>query len=172
MSLPRILLSAAAGATVALAVANHWPRHKTPTVCDPPAWTTRELDCGADVVLEITGANDLVYGLAPIAGQETKRVGRFLASHAWLRGIVGPRLLAVIQPAPTGRTLWETRGIEAEAHVAYAWMAMVGDVDLSGVSVDYVDVVHFGDRGHELVAAAVVRAVRARDAATRREEDR
>lgn len=218
MSLGRVLIGAAAGATVALTIANHcgFPARE-PEVCAPPTWTQGDLDCGpgprvlviggsvaqgwgasdlghawwalacervggrwrnaaqpagrvdpqeieqairesdwgADVVVEITGANDLVYGLAPLPGQPTKRVGRFLASHAWLRGIVGPRLLTVIQPAPTGRPLWETRGVEAEAHAAYAWMAMVGDVDLSRVSVDYVDAIHFGDAGHALVAAAV-----------------
>lgn len=227
------ILTAAAGLTLLSAAYNATRPVAEPSVCAPPTWTTRDLDCGpgprvlviggsvalgwgasdlahtwwalacarvggqwrnaaqpaarvdpqeieqairedrwgADLVIELSGANDLVYGLAPLAGQPTKRVGRWLVSHAWLRGIVGPRLLTVIQPAPVGAPLWETGGVEDEARSAYAWMAMVGDVDLSALEVDYVDAVHFGDAGHARVADAIAGVVtEVIRAAKRREE--
>jgi hypothetical protein len=131
----------------------------------------RAVGFGANVVIEMTGANDMIHGLAPmIRGQFGARVERFWRNHERIRALAGDHLLTVLQPIPLGAPTWETRGFEPQIREAYAAMGVVADLRLEVAPVDYLDAYHFGDHGHELVADAVVRAVRARDAATRREE--
>lgn len=111
---------------------------------------------GFDHVIVLDGANDLFHGLAPdVPGQIAKRL------PAWWRGVarmraLRPDLLHVLQPAPFGRKSANTDGHEDELRAIYAQMSMWVDVDLSNATVDYVDAVHFGDRGQRIVADAIV----------------
>lgn len=124
---------------------------------------------GYDRVVVLDGANDLVLGLWPsIRGQIDVRYPRWKANIDAMRAM-RPDMLHVLQPIPFGVPCPCTAGHEAELRSVYDRMAAVADVDLSRLDVDYVDVVHFGDRGHGLVADAIVGVMRFRDAATRRE---
>lgn len=207
------------GLTVLSYAANHLYPVAPPTVCPPPAWTQRELDCGpgprvlvvggsvalgwgasgfeqtwwvqacrrvggtwrnaADAAktagdalaqmeanrgfapgttLALVGANDLVYGLAPaIAGQLDARLVRFISSATALRAAGAT---VILQPIPLGAESFEASGHEDEIRAAYATMAQVADVDLSLLPVDYVDLIHFGDRGQRIVADAIVERLR------------
>ncbi len=117
---------------------------------------------GFDRVIVLDGANDLVLGLSPqIPGQIEKRLPRYAANVKRLREL-RPDMIHVLQPAPFGMPSANTTGHEAELRAIYAQMARLVDLDLSAVDVDYLDLVHFGDRGQRIVADAIVEAIRAR----------
>lgn len=71
-----------------------------------------------------------------------------------------PDMLHVLQPVPMGAPCPCTAGHEAKLRAVYDRMAEVADVDLPRLDVDYLDLVHFGDRGHQLVADAIVERLR------------
>lgn len=115
---------------------------------------------GYEVVIVIDGANDLAFGLAPqVPGQIEKRLPRYLANVKEMRAL-RPDMVHVLQPPPFGVPSMSTLGYEEELRAIYARMASVVDLDLSDANVDYVDLVHFGDRGQRIVADAIVERLR------------
>lgn len=115
---------------------------------------------GFDRVIVLDGANDLVLGLSPqIPGQIEKRLPRWWRNVAQMRTL-RPDMFHVLQPAPFGMPSANTTGHEGELRAIYAQMAMWVDLDLSDANVDYLDLVHFGDRGQRIVADAIVERLR------------
>jgi len=106
----------------------------------------RETRGGFDRVLVVTGANDLVLGLAPgVRGQMARRVGEF---DLQAQAAQGSGVLRVLQPSP--------QGYGEEVRAAYAEMAREVDLDLSALPVDYVDRIHFGAAGQGALADSLV----------------
>lgn len=115
---------------------------------------------GFDRVIVLDGANDLVLGLSPqIPGQIEKRLPRWWQNVAKMREL-RPDMFHVLQPEPFGIPSANTSGHEDELRAIYAQMALWVDLDLSNANVDYLDLVHFGDRGHRIVADAIVERLR------------
>lgn len=115
---------------------------------------------GFDRVVVLDGANDLMYGLAPdVPGQIEKRLPQWWRNVAQMRTL-RPDMFHVLQPAPFGMPSANTTGHEGELRAIYTQMAMWVDLDLSEANVDYVDLVHFGDRGQRIVADAIVERLR------------
>ena len=114
----------------------------------------------ADRVIALDGGNDLVLGLAPaIRGQVDRRAAGFVEGAARLRAHGALVILQPIDLSGAHPTL-QTAGHEAELARAYAEMARAADVDLSGLPVDFLDVLHFGDRGHAMLADRIVEILR------------
>lgn len=117
-------------------------------------------------VLSLSGGNDLLLGLAPsIRGQLARRVVAYHDGRARLGAAAaraGARLVTILQPLDltSAHPSLQTAGYEAQLTAAYAEMARAADVDLSQCPVDFLDLIHFGDRGHAAIADHVAEVLK------------